>query len=469
MNSSRTTRPGPVRSNPLVFLCRARAWLAVTALTWLCAGCPATGDEIRPPRDQLYFPTGMDISPDQRTLFVANANSDLRYDSGAIEILDLNRIDDLIEQWLTSGQPPDGTDCEVDLAVPYTLVCDESEAIRADGGVRIGNFATELKVQTLEDEGALRLFVAVRGDPSLTWVDYDVEERTLYCGEDDDDFPECDEAHRLLQIRDDEDLPTFPDEPFGLFVDSQNGYAVVTHLSNAAVSLANAPPNGDTPVLTDAIGNLFQFGDDGQRGAVGTAGRLPGSANDRIYVTSRRESRVQTLVVTRAAGFPQLIPTEFFFMRGTVGPSSDGRGIAFSADGERAYIVNRFPAMLHVFDTSLDVLGVPRNEFVASVELCSEASNLTVAPTERGDRIFVACFRNGQIWSIDPRGAVVDSIIEVGRGPHALVVAPERNRLYVTNNLESTVAVVDLTPETETENRVVLRIGRPRSAGEEEE
>jgi len=474
MKMIRTTREGCARSNPLVAVRLSRVLMAVPGLVVLVAlgaGCPATGDEIRPPDNSFYFPTGMDKAPDESVLFVANANSDLRYDSGAALVVDLAWVDGIISAWVNGGGAvPDGMDCEVDLMVPYTLICDEGEVIRDGAGVRIGNFATELKVQTMDNPNALRLFGAVRGDPSLTWIDYDAGDRTLSCG-GSGSFPECNDEHRLNQLRNDEDLIALPDEPFGLFVDSDNGYVVMTHLANGAVSLAEAPRDGDAPILADAVGNLFAPNPDtGERGAVGAAGRLPGSASDRIYVTSRREARVQTLVVVPgSSGYRALVPAEFFFMRGAVGNSSDGRGIAFSADGQRAYIVNRAPPMLHIVDTSMDVLGVPRNEFVAGVEVCPEASNLAIADVGAGERIFVACFRNGQVWSIDPRGAVVDAIIDVGRGPTALVAAPLRKRLYVSNNLESTVAVVDLTPEAVTQNRVVLRLGRPRSPGDDVE
>jgi DNA-binding beta-propeller fold protein YncE len=467
---------GAAGSGSKVFVAMCRAQLPLLAALWLCAGCPASGDEVRPPDDQFYFPTGMDIAPDESVLFVSSGNTDLRYDSGTVQVVDLDTLDAIVRDWLLDGSVSDNRDCDVDLMVPYTLVCDEREAINVEAGVRIGNFATDLKVQQLEDENALRLFLAVRGDPSLTWVDYDVDERELSCGDGGGAFPECDDAHRLVQLRNDEDFTALPDEPFGVYVDSDNGYVVTTHLSNGAISLADAPPDGGTPILSDAVGNLFAPDQFGQRGAVAAHGRLPGSDGDRIYVTSRVDSRIQTLVVAAGSGgFPVLVPTEYFFMNRAVSPSTDGRGIAFSSDGTRAYVVNRAPPMLHILDTSLDTDGVPRNEFVAGVELCAEASNLTVveapepkegeeAEDQKGDRVYVACFRNGQIWSIDPRGAVVDAIIDVGRGPHALAASSKYQRLYVSNNLESTIAVVDLTPGAETENRVVLRLGRPRSA-----
>jgi hypothetical protein len=473
-------------------MCRARLQLvAKAALPWLLAGCPASGDDVRPPRDQFYFPTGMDIDRDQTVLFVASANSDLRYDSGAIQLVDVRRVEGIASEWNGGhGSQPEGRDCSVDLMVPYTLVCDEREVLR-DAGVRIGNFATDLKVQTLvgEREGTLRLFLAVRGDPSLTWVDYDIEAGNLRCGSSGS-FPECDSAHRLVQLRNDEDLISLPDEPFGLFVGSgpDSGIVVITHLNSGAVSLADAPPDGGEPILSDAIANLFTFNPNtGQRGAVGVAGRDPGSANDRIYVTSRVDPRVQTMVAVRQGRqLPTLVPTEYFFMNRSVINATDGRGIAFSTyrsedptrhrAGDRAYIVNRNPPMLMTFDTSIDELGQPRNEFVGGVELCAQASNLTVVAredlsdgaeeAETGDRVFVACFNNGQIWSIDPDGGVVDAIIDIGRGPHAVVAAPARKLLFVSNNIEGTVAVVDLEPGSRTENRVVLRLGRPRSSGD---
>ncbi|HEU5055652.1 MAG TPA: hypothetical protein VFU21_03980, partial [Kofleriaceae bacterium] len=83
----------PVLSNGIV-----RAACALALL--LSAGCPATSEEVRPPSDQFYFPTGMAISPDQELIFVANANSDLRYDGGMVIPVSLARVDAIIAEWL---------------------------------------------------------------------------------------------------------------------------------------------------------------------------------------------------------------------------------------------------------------------------------------------------------------------------------------------------------------------------------
>ena len=149
-------------------------------------------------------------------------------------------------------------------------------------------------------------------------------------------------------------------------------------------------------------------------------------------------------------------------------PSTNGRDIAFAADGNSAYIINRSPPMLHIIDTSLNEQGVPKNDLRAGVEICPEASNLAIGDAGRGERVYVACFRNGQVWVVDPAGAVVDAIIDIGRGPQALSVSPDRGKLYVTNHLEDTVAGVDLTPESNTENPVGQRRGRtPHTGGDD--
>ena len=55
----------------------------------MSVGCTASSGEVRPPEDQLFFPTGAKVDPSEMLLFVANANSELRYDSGSISTFDL--------------------------------------------------------------------------------------------------------------------------------------------------------------------------------------------------------------------------------------------------------------------------------------------------------------------------------------------------------------------------------------------
>ena len=138
--------------------------------------------------------------------------------------------------------------------------------------------------------------------------------------------------------------------------------------------------------------------------------------------------------------------------------------MAFSANGDRLYLVNRRPPSLQVFDTSLGPTGFPKNKGIAATDLCRDASTLAVMDAGAGDRAYVSCFSDGELYVVDPRGqASLEDIVLVGRGPYAVTAAPTRKKVYVTNFLEDTVAVVDVDPTSPTYNRVVLRIGEPRT------
>ncbi|MBL4635517.1 MAG: YncE family protein [Kofleriaceae bacterium] len=438
-------------------LCPALCLIGVMAL----AACPATSDEVRPAADRFFFPTGLAMLGDGTALFVLNANSDLRFDSGSINVVDLDRVEEIADQWVASGAVPSDVDCDIDSSVAYTMVCNEKEFILANSTVRTGNFATEIGVQELDD-GSSRIFAAVRGDPSLTWADFDPGSRTLSCG-GSGAVPRCDEAHRLSRMRNDDSIGSMAVEPFGLYVDSVGGFVVLTHLVQGAVTLADAPLDGSPPILSDVLGGVFRPDNvSNVSSALGASARVPGG---QVYVTSRSEERVQTFTVGRIPGeFPALVPGDYFFLRG-VSPSDNGRGIRFSPSGDRAYVVNRSPAVLQVLDTSLNEGGSPRNELVRTVELCSSASGLVVGDLGQGDRAYVSCFRQGQVWVVDPGLGSVDAIIDVGRGPQGLVLSELNNKLYVSNFLEDTVAVVDLESGSATENRVVLKLGRTRQSG----
>lgn len=425
----------------------------------LAAGCTASSEEVRPPDDALFFPTAVAVSPDESVLFVMSANSELRYDSAAVSVVDLDAVDEVVDAWLGTGQPPAG--CERDPSFSETIECDEAPLLLAGAGARTGNFASTMAVQDLGD-GDLRLVIPVRGDPSVTWIDWRAADRALSCS-DGGGFALCDDAHRLTRLREDADLANLPDEPFGVFVDSVNEFAVVTHLTSGTATLVDLPRDG-TPVLADAITGLFAS-DNGRIGAVGVAGRTPDQPDDRVYVTSRTEGRVQTLTVARPGGedaLPVLVPADHFFLDaiGRNEGGTDARAIAFGAGGDRAYVVNREPPSVAVVDTSLTATGVPRNVVIGGTDICRDASAVAVADVGEGERVLVTCQTDGEVYVVDPAaGGSVERVAIVGRGPFGVAAAPGRRRLYVSNFFENTIAVIDLSPGAVTQYRVVMRIG----------
>lgn len=445
------------RSNPSPMVRR----IARLLVPVLLAACTASSEEVRPPPDQIFFPTGVAVAPDEGHLFVISANSQLEYDSGTIGVVDLTKVDTAVDGWL-ADRTSIPADCEQDTTFTDILNCDASKFLDQNAGVRIGNFGANIGVQD-KGGGDLRLVVPVRGDPSVTYVDFDGT--SLSCG-DSAGFPLCDDAHRLTHFLDDDALPQLDPEPYGVFVDSANQFAMVTHLSQGTATLIDLPTDG-TPQLSDALSGLFQPDYTGQRiGSVGVAGRTPGMPDDLVYVTSNTENRVQTMSVARPdAGTPFLVPSAFFFLDrvGSNGhSSSDTRAVQFGQGGNVGYFMNRLPPSLTLVDTSLDAGGFPKNQVMGSTDLCRQAVSLQVADVGDGERAYVSCFLDGTMYVIDPRdGVQVVQVAPVGRGPFGIAIAPGRKRLYISNFYENTVAVVDLTPGAETRNRVVLRIGKP--------
>jgi len=89
------------------------------------AGCTASAQDVSPPEDTLFFPTGAGIAPDESVLFIANANSELRYDSGSVVVLDLSAVDAIANawtsSWTTGATAPSG--CVQDTDHTETLNC----------------------------------------------------------------------------------------------------------------------------------------------------------------------------------------------------------------------------------------------------------------------------------------------------------------------------------------------------------
>jgi DNA-binding beta-propeller fold protein YncE len=441
------------------------------------AACTASASEVAPPGDTVFFPTGMATAPDDSVLFVANANGNLQYDSGSIAVLDLSMIDAVASAWTSAQAIPSGCIQETDHV--ETLQCDlagetTKTLFRTGAGVRIGNFATDVAVQNL-GSGNYRVFVPTRGDPSIAWADWNGQSQALSCASTGGAFALCDDAHRLSFVHNDPTLAQMPPEPFEVFADSD--YAIVTHLTTGAITLVTSPADPMQVQIADVVVGLFQPDPlTGLTGTTGVAGRTPTTtpgAPDLVYVGSRSEARVQTLTVGHPADQgpgipPYIVEGEYFFLDGVgnnAGGSTDTRGMRFSPTGDLLYLINRKPAALQIVDTSLDAQGVPNNTPVGASALCRQPSQLAVVnfgDPVAGERAYVTCFLDGQIYVVDPTGvSSVEDVIDVGRGPYAVAAAPSRKKIYVTNFLENTIAVIDIAPTSTTRNRVVLRIGTP--------
>jgi DNA-binding beta-propeller fold protein YncE len=477
----------PLGSNRHPMRTAASACVSCALGCALLASCTASAEDVRPPPDQLFFPSGLAVTPPGNpaaALFVANANSELRYDSGSINVIGLEVVKTAVTEWLTHKNT---MGCLPDPDHRETLVCDEKPFIREGAGVRIGNFATDIAVQDFTDSPTsptkLRVFVPTRGDPSIAWADYDGDR--LSCSTEDG-FAQCDDQHRLSSVLNDPNQAPVTDEPFAVFATTQaaepggtkQGFAIVTHLTTGSITLVDAPEDGTVQISDVAIGLFAADLATGLRGSTGVAARKvprpedPTKFDDMIYVGSRTDRRIQTLTVGRPenGAVPYLLPASYFFLDAVglnAGNSIDTRGIQFSPSGDRLYVVNRRPPSLQIYDTTLGPGGVPNNNAVGASDICRQASSVAVmdagSDTDPQERAYVTCFQDGVVYVVDPRGqSQVEDIITVGRGPYAIAGAKDQKLIFVSNVLEDTIAVIDVDPASATRNRVVLRIGQPR-------
>jgi DNA-binding beta-propeller fold protein YncE len=391
--------------------------IAPLGLIAIGAGCLAMGEALPPPIDQLYFPTGLVVAPDLGALFVANSDFDLQYSNGTVMALDLTTLRSQAGR-LLSGlscvvatlQRPAGEttvpavcatvgDAALTTVEQACALVVKSPAVNDDPilhpgpcaplslplpaaaagaspettqGVKdkrvalIGAFASSaVLVQntatpTAQGAPGPRLFVTVRGDPSLTFFDLAPEKRgggnpalAIDCGQGAD--AHCVDANRVGRDPFENSRATaMPVEPVGVAA-SEDGIAIlVAHQTQKAVSLSinrasttgtfrGKPtlefilaglPDGPSEVATVPVPRVVNAVND-----MAPGGTRPMSYNPGFLVTYRAAPEVDLLRFNPdRAGLP---PRPFLTRAsGTAitisGSGVDSRGIAVDASARRA-------------------------------------------------------------------------------------------------------------------------------------
>ena len=185
----------PVGRVPIIGL------LVLGALVLAGAGCDLGQNGIDPPLDQIFWPAGLAIDRDGNWLYVVNSNNDLRFNAGTLIAIDLQKAkSDRQKLAADAGVEPAWPECStthftddtaaetlastldepccVDLLRPHVLNCNERAYVQTDATVRIGSFGGEAVLQTyhrdpndLNSEVVGRIFMIVRAEPSITFVD----------------------------------------------------------------------------------------------------------------------------------------------------------------------------------------------------------------------------------------------------------------------------------------------------------
>ncbi|HEY3352945.1 MAG TPA: hypothetical protein VGQ83_06830 [Polyangia bacterium] len=474
-------------------------------------GCTASETGVEPPGDQVFFPTGLAVDPRGDVLYVTNGNSDLRYNGGTLLALDLTRLRADLDAFNASGTLPaplpgaaTTTDCRRDVMVPYLLECrTQRYATWKDQTIKLGNFAGQIAIAGVGTAAGARLFIPIRGEPSLTWVEAGRPggNLELNCG-NGGPLSRCGDGNRISELTTVSPVEPLPGEPYGVFADAAIGTLYVTSFAVGPVSLFDIHEvAGLAPQYADQRGGLFTADASGRQGSVSVAPRPcrsengivveglkpdgpcdPAEVSDGtfVYATSHYSNEIAVLAV-RGAGGPcdpgggadpcnqsrdlRLISASRIKLD-AVDPANDNRGMAFSADGTRLFIIDRHPPGLLAIDTSLEE-GLPRNKTIDVIALCPEPSLLYLEQVAGHNRAYVVCFASGGAYVVDPDEMRVVDEIRVGQGPNAMAFSlqdPARPLGFVANYVENDIAVLDLKPGSPTENQVIARIGFPAPA-----
>jgi hypothetical protein len=343
--------------------------------------------------------------------------------------------------------------------------------------------------------GDSRLLIGVRGDTSLTYVDVQSQgpdtPPLLKCvglptmPDAPGGFVTCDENHRVISAMSglatpqaDPDPPdiALPDEPYALAIDDRNGLLFVGHLSGnttrpftGGFSLFDISPKGNGALDTPRF--IAPFPSPFAANSVGSVGVTALSMNDgTVYASSRYVPQVAGLGTTAecAVAPKDDVPTSTpnreiaAFPNGqyynTPLAGTETRGIQF-VDGS-AFVLQRSPPALVRFLPPNSPLypGTPTD----TLETCSSPTFLDKYDSGVGERLFVTCFADGEIYVYDPALPQLVKTFPVGRGPSGLVFDDARKVAYVVGFGDNNISVIDLAPGSPTEYHVVQHIGFPR-------
>ena len=340
-----------------------------------------------------------------------------------------------------------------------------------------------------------RLLIGVRGDTSLTYVDVQSQGADtpplLKCvgaptaPEAPGGFVTCDDAHRIITAKSGlaavsrdampdpmpPDIP-LPDEPYALAVDAHDGLLFIGHLSGnttrpytGGFSLFDISPGGPGNPHLDAPRFIAPFPSPFSANSVGAVGVTALNAKDdgTVYASSRYTPQVAGLGTTAQCpveGSPvreiAAFPNGEYYNPPLAG--SETRGIQF-VNGA-AFVLQRSPPALVRFlpPNSPLYAGTPTD----ILETCSSPTFLDKYDSGVGERLFVTCFADGEIYVYDPSVPRLVKTFPVGRGPSGLVFDEERNVAYVVGFGDNNISVIDLAPGSPTEYHVVQHIGFPR-------
>lgn len=402
------------------------ALVALCALVALAAcGVDVEGDD--PPLDQLFDPVGIALDPSGESLYVVNSNFSVLY-----------------------RQDRGGTVTRVDT---------ETLEVDAAATAQIGTFGGQIVIP----EHGEKAYVAVRGNQSLTVLDIDAQ-GGLSCGGVKRDTANC-------------RLATGSEDPYGVTVRGSTRTQRVAGIEDCpddqqvdsdgdgTADACDRPLDVDLVAVAHLVGsNVTAYSIRGRDidNFARVSAPVAAGANDLaisprtgdFYATSRFDNSVVAFRLITDPGSGDLDAVfrtaEINIDRAAPFAGFDSRGIAFSSDGERAYVSNRGPNSLLVLDvgpTDVERGTGSRNRMVDQIPMPSQPADVAVATVGDRELVYVASFNTERLLVVDPKVRSVVDRIDLPGGPYDLLVDDfNKNRIYVTLFETAEIVIVDIDP-----------------------
>lgn len=500
--------------------CTAALWSL--ALCLALSGCYLGDRGDTPPTDSFVFPTVLTVSPGAAALYVANSDFDLRFTGGTVQALRLGELrakTRRVAQALADGETF-ASACQRaalqpnDHAQLYPAACSAVPlGPLVDAAVTTGAFASGMALVHRPDGPGARLFVSVRGDPSITYFDVDDDrEQTpatlqLYC--DADEEFRCGAAYRIGEDPGASERGlTLPVEPVGIAADASGERLLVAHQTQGAASLVSNRWDS-VPSLTHTATNLaegptdvasipvpaFASGSDSRYAAGFVLTYRYAGQLDILRVLDDEASSPSRPYVVRADAAPVSVNATGGDSRGAVVVDTARRSCETSCEPndvacERAcldiplkvFVANRSPSSLLVGEIRsrpelpddsasravVDVLSIQQSiplSFGASKVIRGKIVGREGALEER---VFVAAFDARLVYVVNPSTNEVETLIRTGRGPQGLAVdsgvmgGSAYAHLYVAHFTDSYLGVVDMDlRHPGLYGTTILRVGNP--------
>lgn len=518
-------------------------FLSIVVVASCLAGCYSSGNG-PDPSVALYFPVGLAVSPGGHALYVANSDFDLQFNAGTVEAYHLDDIRAFFSPiWSQDSSFVSNDVCDslglganttpilypgacgalnLDAPPAAYLASSKDHERPVANAARIGAFATDVlfacqpsddptlggtscATPAADGRGA-RLFVPVRGDPSVTFFEVDDDRAggdqtyRLDCGQAGN-AGRCADSHRIgIDPGENTRGLVLPAEPFSIAISDRADAIALSHqLPNGAVSLITGTAGtvldvkprlefvvGGLPTPTIGIaalpipGVVAALGSPSltnyQEGFVVT---YQGSAEADVFrFFDDSFSAPERPFLTRSAVYPITATSSGIDLRGVaIDRSSSSPRIAceIAARARAAthdgcsdvaeclqiancsriplpiFVANRVPASLMLGDvTTPNPTGSTDNlQFYDSVPLAQGPSRVVMGKIKNRlgqiePRVFAICFDARVIYVYDPVTRRVDGEIRTGRGPHALVMDPNEPIAYLGHFTDSYIGLIDL-------------------------